>query len=394
MQQFPNNSFKPHQKFLLVFFICTSCSLLFVGVFNYLIDPFDYFKVPSTLIQNEKKLPGNIQERFTRAMRIMSNKPQAIMLGSSRVRAGFAESHYQKLVGYPAYKAAFSGARFDEIFSYFEHALLNQPDLKAAFIGIDFFSFSENLTPIAEYSEDRMRRSSATIHDWFKLLLSKDTLKFSYETYNHNKDPTKMEIESRTHVKVDDHDYLDLSVSMIDSPQDFLKAEKRVNFDHYVLDTKKVEMFRKIVETCKEKNIDLKIVVSPAHALYWETIFQSGRWDDFENWKRELSAIYPIYDFSGFSIFNAEALSKDKSGLYLYELSHYTPFYGKMILDKIYGVEDRCPDTGFLLTKNTVNEHLRTLKKQREAWIKQNPDQIDWLRKELDIDAQLPKKQL
>lgn len=338
--------------YLLIFALCSVGILLPIAAFNYFMDPFEYFNVPSFFWGlNEKKLPGSTQERFDKAMKIISKKPKAIMLGSSRVRAGFPTSYYSKLAGYPALKVAFSGARFNEIFAYFEHALYNQPDLKAVFIGLDFFSFSKNLSPITDYSKESLKKSSATINDLFKLLFSKDTLKFSYATYEHNRNPKKFEIVDRIHVKVDDNDYVDLGLPMIESPQDFLRAEKRLVFDNYEIDPEKIEMFKKIAVTCKDRSIDLKVIFCPAHATYWDMVCQCDCWHHFENLKKELSAIYPIFDFSGFNKFNEEPLSKEFSGMYFFEMSHFTPEYGKMILDKVYGIEDRCPETGLLLPK-------------------------------------------
>ncbi len=377
----------PERVFLIIFISCSLSAVVLIGLFNYFIDPFGYFYTPTWEGYNEKKLPGNVQERFDRVVRIISQKPQAILLGSSRVRAGFAASSMEHIVGYPAYKAAFSGARFNEIFAYFEHALVNQPELKAVFIGLDFFAFSKNLPPVAEYSEERMRRSSLSMNDLFKLLLSQATLKFSYKTHEHNRDPMKFETVDRIHVKIDKDDYVDLGTPMIENPQDFLKAEKKMIFDDYEIDEKKVEMFRKIVQTCKKRNIDLKVAFCPAHAHYWETIYQCGLWSEFENLKRQLSAIYPIYDFSGYSDFNTEVLSKETSSTYFFELSHFTPHYGNIILDKVYNIKDRCPDSGFLLNAESIEPHLKTLRDQREEWIKLHPDKVSWVRNQLDFKA-------
>lgn len=373
--------------FLSAFLICSFTALSLIGIFNYLMDPYSYFQTPPLLGINEKKLPGHSQERFDRVVKIISKKPQALILGSSRVRAGIPTSYYSHLVNYPAYKAAFAGARFHEIFSYFEHALYNQPDLKAVFIGLDFFAFSKKISPIPEFSEERLRKSSLSVSDLFKLLLSQVTLKFSYATYQHNLDPKQIEKVDRIHVQVDDHDYIDLGLPMIETPEVFLRAEKRTIFDDYEIDPQKVEMFRKIVQICKAKNIDLKVIFCPAHAYYWETIYQCDRWKDFENLKRELSLIYPIHDFSGFTPYNTELLSKDKSGLYFLEVSHFTPYYGRIILDKIYGIQDRCPQGGFLLTPETVERHLKTLRVQRDAWAQQNPEQVAWLQKQLKMEG-------
>lgn len=361
---------KAHRIFLIVFLVCTLVILLPIAVFNYLMDPFDYFEMLSMPHINEKKLPGSVRERFDKAIKIISKKPKAIMLGSSRVRAGFPVTYYSQLTGYPALKVGFSGAQFQELFAYFEHALQNQPDLKAVFLNLDFYAFSKNLSPNPEYSDDRLRRTSAALNDIYKLLLSMDTLKFSYETYKHNRNPENFKVENRIHVKIDEDDYVDLGLPMINTPQEFLKAEKRLAFDNYDIDSKKIDMFRKIVATCKEKNIDLKVVFSPTHVNYWEMVHQCNRWDDFENLKRRLCVIYPIYDFSGYNAFNAESLSKEKAGTYFFETSHFTPYYGRLILDKVYGIEDRCPDTGFLLTSETIEDQLQTQRNQREEYIK------------------------
>ena len=66
---------------------------------------------------------------------------------------------------------------------------------------------------------------------------------------------------------------------MIETPQDFLKLEKRTIFDNYAIDPKKVEMFRQIVQTCKERNIDLKVIFCPVHANYWEDCFSMRAMD-------------------------------------------------------------------------------------------------------------------
>lgn len=381
------NNDRHNHIFLWVFWICSLVMIGMVALFNYFMDPFEFFNPPILQGVNSYKLPGSNQERFDRAVKIISKKPQAILLGSSRVRAGIPTSRFSELVGYSAFKSAFAGARFNEIFAYFEHALQNQPDLKAVFIALDFFAFSKNLSPISEFSEERLRRTSVPVNDLFKLLLSQDTCKFSYLTYQHNKNPSGYEITDRIHVQVDEHDYIDLGMPMIETPQDFLKAEKRLIFDDYEIDPKKIEMFSKIVQTCKERNITLKVIFCPAHAHYWETIYQCNRWQDFEQLKRKLSSIHPIYDFSGFSSFNAEALAKESAGTYFFETSHFTPFFGRMILDKIFGIEDRCEGTGFLLTQETVDHHLKTLREQRKEWAEKHMKEIAWLRQQLEIEG-------
>ncbi|KIC72488.1 hypothetical protein DB41_KK00140 [Neochlamydia sp. TUME1] len=377
---------KNHYLFLTAFFIATLIALISIVSFNYLIDPFDYFKPPIIVGFNDKKLEST-QERFDKAAKIIVKKPTAIMLGSSRVRAGFPITYYTQLAGGQAYKAAFSGARFDEIFGYFEHALYNQPDLKAVFLSLDFFAFASQLEPVAEYREDRLRRASLSFSDWAQCLLSQQTIKFSWSTFKHNINPKKLEEVAGYYVKIDENDFILLNPIIVENPVQFLKEEKRLIFNNYEIDDKKVTMFRKLVQRCQENNIDLKVVFSPAHVYYWEALYQCNCWKALENLKRQLSAIYPIYDFSGFCAFNQEDLSVGNSNRHFFEVSHFTPLYGQIILDRVYGKENGCQEqeAGFLLNPQTVELHLTKIRKQRDDWIEKNFDLVIWLQNQLNI---------
>lgn len=357
---------RPERTFLIIFSGLISGLLLLIAAFNYFIDPFDYFKPMSP--NGHSKQPFQSHERFDRAIKIMVRKPQAILLGSSRVKAGFSQSYFSQLVGKPAYKAAFNGARFDEIYSYFEHALYNQPDLKDVFIGIDFFAFSETIKPVSEYSAKRLKRDTLLFDDFFKLLLSREVLKLSYE--NHPFKQVSPNQESRFCMKIDDHEFIGISQSMIEKPQMFFESEKIHIMDSYKIDEKKVEMFRRLVQICKNNHIQLKVVFLPVHNVYGKFIYDCDRWRDFEELKRQLCSCYPIYDFSGFTTLNAEVLSHEETNTYFFEFSHFSPTYGKIILDKIYGIEDRCPDSGKLLNPENIEEHLMIQSRQRDEWLK------------------------
>ncbi|MBN9378521.1 MAG: hypothetical protein BGO14_08485 [Chlamydiales bacterium 38-26] len=359
---------RPARTFLIIFSGLITGLLLLIAAINYLIDPFDYFKGLSP--DGLSKQPLQSHERFDRAIKIMIRKPQAILLGSSRVKAGFSQLYFSQLVGKSAYKAAFNGARFDEIYNYFEHALFNQPDLKDVFIGIDFFAFSETIKPVSEYSLKRLKRETLPFDDFFKLLLSQEVLKLSYE--NHPFKQVTPKQESRFFAKIDEHEYIGISQSMIEKPQMFFESEKIHIMDSYKIDEKKVEMFRRLVETCNNNHIRLKVVFLPVHNAYGKFIYDCDRWRDFEDLKRQLCSCTPIYDFSGFTALNAEVLSNEEPSTYFFEFSHFSPIYGKIILDKIYGIEDRCPDSGKLLTPENIEDHLKIQSRQRDAWLEQN----------------------
>lgn len=379
---------KSVRLFLLTFLSITIPVLIGLAALNYWMDPYDYFGTSKIPGYNEYKLGDMINtshERFDRALAVMRRKPKAIMLGTSRIKTGFESSYFSRLLGTDSYKVAFSGARFDELYAYFEHALFHQPDLKHVFLGIDFYSFSDKVKFTSDFSAERLARSTLPLNDILGLLLSYGTLKFSHETYELNLNPKGIEHTNRNHVKIDDNEYMGINTTMLDNPDIFIKSEKMITFDDYAIDQNKIELFRKLVQKCQDKNIDLKIIFCPSHCRYWEAIAQCGRQEDFENLKRQLTAIHPIYDFSGFTKLNNEPLTGEH-GEYYFEISHFKPTLGRLILDKVYGVSDQLPDTGYLVTKDNIEEHLKRHREEREEWAKNNTEQAAWVKEQLESE--------
>lgn len=376
------------RTFLLTFFWITLPVLFVIAILNYFMDPYEYFNTKKVEDYNKYKLGEVVNtshERFDRAVAIMRQKPKAILLGTSRVKAGFETSYFSKIVNENAYKVAFSGARFDELYAYFMHVLFNQPDLKHLFLAIDFPSFSDKLNATPDFSAERLSRSTLPLNDLLNLLFSYNNLKFSQETYQYNQNPEGIQHTTRNHAKIDENEYMGINSIMLDNPDVFIKSEKMITFTDYAIDKKKVELFRKLVQTCKEKNIDLKIIFCPAHCRYWEAISQCGRLDDLENLKRQLTAIHPIYDFSDHSDINNEPLTGEH-GQYYFEISHFRPTLGRLVLNKVYGIEDQMPNTGHLVDADNVEAHLSKLRQNREDWAKNNPGQAVWVREQLESE--------
>ena len=65
----------------------------------------------------------------------------------------------------------------------------------------------------------------------------------------------------------------------------------------YKLSEDRFNDFKKIVEFCRQNNIELIVFISPSHATQWEALRVTDRWDSFEEWKRKMVAITPVWDF-------------------------------------------------------------------------------------------------
>ncbi|GFZ91240.1 hypothetical protein [Okeania sp. KiyG1] len=73
---------------------------------------------------------------------------------------------------------------------------------------------------------------------------------------------------------------------------------------------------------CQENNIKLILFISPSHATQWEAIRATGEWSTFEEWKREVVKITPVFDFSGYNTITTEPIHNDMENYR--DNSHYT----------------------------------------------------------------------
>ncbi len=57
------------------------------------------------------------------------------------------------------------------------------------------------------------------------------------------------------------------------------------------------EYYRKMVQLCKDNNINLKIFTTAIHVSQLNILKEVNKMDIFYKWKDELVKIYPYYDF-------------------------------------------------------------------------------------------------
>ena len=111
-----------------------------------------------------------------------------------------------------------------------------------------------------------------------------------------------------------------------------------------------LDEFRRIVEFSRVHHIDLRLFFDPAHAFYREAIASSGKWELYDDWKRQIVKIVadvearypdqpeiPIWDFSGYTEITTEPVprgaGKTTAMRWHESLSHYSAATGKVILD-------------------------------------------------------------
>jgi hypothetical protein len=388
-QYFSKNSNK-FRRYNFLFLKLTSIVLLGVGLFNWAIDPYGVFNSPQFSGLNQAKPEKLNNMRLFKAADVTRIKPVTIFLGSSRTEYGLNPNHPALNNKQPAYNLALGAATPYELLRYLKHAIANQPNLKLAIIGIDEFMFNELNKESSDFSEQRLEKQHLTIQDAINTSLSLDALIASKKTISLSQKYPKYYSytpKGSLNPRLIDRDPSATNYRFTKSIGFYFQV-----FPQYELSYKYLKEFEKIINLCQQKGIETKVFISPAHATRWEAIHTAEHWSMFEQMKREIVKITPVWDFSGYNTITTELIKNDINN-YIDD-SHYRQEVGDLILNRILSYKDKkVPnDFGILLTPNNIEVHLTRIRAEREIWAKNNPDEVELVKKlKLNLESQNPK---
>ena len=351
--------------------------MLLVGLFNIAIDPYGVFNSPQFTGFNQAKPAKLNNMRLFKAVDVTRIKPVAVFLGSSRTEYGL-DPTYPSLDNYqPAYNLAVGAATPHELFRYLQHAIANQPNLEIVIINLDEFMFNELNREDAGFSEKRLGKHHLILQDAVNTTLSLDAVAASQENISYSQ-------KNREYQSYSPKGMLNLRPIDRDVSATEYRFKKSIDFyfqvfPEYQLSQKYLNDFQKIIDLCNQYGIEVKVFISPSHATRWETVRAAGHWQMFEQMKREIVKITPVWDFSGYNSITTEPISNTMKN-YIDD-SHYHKQIGNLVIDRLLGVRnDKIPDDfGILLTPENVESHLGKIRGDREAWAKQNLEEVQFV---------------
>ncbi|MGB3691801.1 MAG: hypothetical protein WBG70_00080 [Spirulinaceae cyanobacterium] len=368
-----NKTSRKYRQYIGIFFASVCIPLFGVGLFNIIIDPYGVFNQEDIPGINHAKVNQDNNDRLAKATDITRIKPITLLLGSSRTKQGLDPDHPQIVKDQPAYNVAINGPNMYEVKRYLDHAIANQENLQTVILGVDFFMFNANLDNQPSFSDARLGKRHLIIQDFINIVFSidafyasKETLlesgKEAYQNDNYGENgfqPNRQANDGNTKWRFGQS----------------IKLYFELHSD-YDFSSKYFANFEEVVKLCQKHNIDLKVFISPAHATQWESIRSTGRWPVFEEWKRKLVAVTPVWDFSGYNSITRENI-RDEMNNYS-DNSHYTKPVGDLILNRIFSYqEENIPeDFGILLTPENIDSHLAKIRADRENWLKENPEEL------------------
>jgi hypothetical protein len=361
---------KKYRNFNLLFLMATATPMLFVGAFNFIVDPYDIFNTPNYFGINHSKPQKDNNDRLFKAIDVTRIRPIVILMGSSRAKQGLDPGHPALGTYKPVYNLAINGPNTYEVFRYLQHAISNQENIKEVILGIDFFMFNDFLKNQPSFSEERLEKQHISLPDATNALFSLDTLWVSLDTANSSLNEPNKDVAYGENGFMPNRNANDGKTKWRFNQSLNLYFTLHANYkfsDKYLSD------FKALVNLCKQHNIILKVFISPAHATEGEAIRITNQWKTFEQWKREITKITSVWDFSGYNSITTEPI-KDRMKNYV-DNSHYSRKIGDLILDRILSYqEEKVPnDFGTLLTSDNIEGVLKKNRINREVWAKNNP---------------------
>ena len=378
-------------RYIVGLVLATVGAILLVAGFNWFIDPYSVFGSPKINGVNALKPQVSAQPVLSKAYIVRRVKPNAIVLGTSRADVGIDPEHYGWSYS-PVYNLSLSGANIYDITRYFQHANAIQP-LRQVVLMLDFFSFdvSSGYTRTTSFesslsvSYNGHPQSGFNILDTVSLTTSFDAFTASVETITHQTDDNTAHMENgmRKNIPLDSYgDYRESFMKNISGYLSNMYLPTKYDFTNPTpgMETP-FEYYRTILRIAYQDDIDLRMAISPSHALQWETLEAVGLWTEFEYWKTMLVEInedeslqagvaaFPLWDFSGYSAYTTEPVPPwgDTSPMQGYwDSSHYKKVLGDLVLDCIF--DDPSPDFGVLLTSDNIDSHLQNIRDDRQNY--------------------------
>lgn len=315
---------------LTLMLVLTATVVGVVVALNYLLNPYGAW--PTALINPIFRKVEH--ERVVTPYLLRTAGPETILLGSSRVLMGMRIEQGER-AGFM--NAALTAATIDQLARIVSVALEN-PHLKRIVWGVDFFSFNAGWDKTDPNFDARMSGNvRVKIED---TLLSSSVLGDGYDYARR-----AMRGESRLPAtmtaampwpmaliceQLGATKNRGLQVTPSSEIEDEL-AQDLPDYAAYRPSRKFMLRLREAVAAAHARGVEIVLFVPPMSQYELELIRQSGQWETFQEFKRQLALVGPYWDFSGY---NAIARTDE----FFMHVMHFKIAVGQLMLRTMLGV--------------------------------------------------------
>jgi hypothetical protein len=367
----PATSLSPLEcrRCLRAFLVLTVAGLATLGGLNVAVDPFGAFGAPwlpaDSRCGETRTARGELLRRFT---------GETVLLGTSRTRIGY-DGRLDCIPGGPACNLGLDGTHIQELVLVVEQ-VAEHPHIRRIVLSLDLHLFTGEWLPNSDFRCSRFNRQRSEFEHWCDLLWNGRTVEAALRA-----------VRRTLRGDVPQHDELGFAVGAADrfkrtaadvrcraaltqffGPQGLL-AEAAVPASSWA-------GLRRIIAVCRERGIELTLIIDPVHALMLEGLHACGDGHVYTRWKTELTRIaeaagVPLWDFTGYSSYTTEPLptaALDAPGRWFWEPSHFRKELGDLVLERLFNGPRADPGFGVRLTTSNLPGRIAQTARQRQDW--------------------------
>ena len=405
------------QHYALVTLLAPLVVLAGIAAVNRLIDPYQIFSAePQGTHADKPALHANM--RLHKAFQVRLQKPDTLILGSSKAIQGLPTQHALFADG-RVYNLSMPLASMKELTYLLRHANAVEPTRQVV-LALDFLSFNAlartdgpaaGFLPARLAGHELSRRTP--IEDYLAATISLDALLASLDAWKARKSEApvavgdkspehrvmtgrggRLDNEIRSRLNDGGHRSNTLKIEEFFTNAVYLPTPHR-QFSFESSDESSLYWFEQFLRTLHQNNIAASVFISPSHARLNELIDAAGLWPLYEQWKRRMLALsiqvsreynqepYALWDFSAPGEITTEpfpeAGDSDYQMRYYYESIHFNQHTGTLLLDSLHNKPDSPSATlpvntfGQRLTAENIESVLMTNKASQQRFREQFP---------------------
>ena len=380
--------------YLKTFSLVVAVQFIIAVCFNLLVDPYGAWHDIRIHGFNALKPDKQKDDRISKMGAWARHPTPNLILGSSRGAFGLDPDHY----GFNGnvHNLALASLSLDEAKRLLIW-LANTTQVKKVIFGTDFFAANMYFKMSQTYDGNFNYFRRLTPVTFFGTALS--SLKTIFSQYQQNNRTSNWDSRDGSHYffgdtfqsqhplfQSCDSDFLNIHFLPSPAYQFSFNANGKSTEDYY----------RKMFALAHQKNIDLRVFISPTHARHMEVIYVLGLWPLQDEWLRIMvkvneeeaaragKAPFPLWDFSGFNSLTTEEVpplgDSETRMKWYWESSHYKKELGDLVLDRVldYSSPNRKvpADFGVLLDSKMLEAHLNQVRIDRDVWRKSHPEDV------------------
>ena len=366
---------------------------LFVVGFAFAVDPYDYWNAPKFAGFNLIKPFVGKHINDVKSRQYLRVLPRTLVAGNSRVEVGFdTESPAWPESFRPVYNLGLPGKPFTQLVQIAIHLMARQKP-QQLILGLDFFDFrvparewrgfDGKLPPPKDFppGELRLQTVEQTLFSRDALADSVLAVAWQWRRFPPNTTPGG-------YYGWNDFEYAiaDKGVGVIFAAGDqarfttLLRPEKSRwqmpggNNNDLAL--------KKIIDYCDRSGIKLTLFIYPYHSDLLEGIYLTGRWKDFEDWKRRLVEIanragLGLWDFSQYNEITTEPIPQmnDLSARlrWFLDSGHFNSKVGDRLISLMSGRDQSGSRLGTKIDGGNIDLHLAKIRDQRQRYLVDRP---------------------